>query len=154
MGGKKLRGVLQHIEDVRRDTALLGERLIELGGVNEDYGRDLIARGLRHDNSKLYGLEWDCLGSDDKEMHRKAWAYHVSKNDHHPEFWPGGVHGMPDVCVAEMVCDWHARSSEFGTDLVTWIESNAMPRFKFSLGDRVFQLITQYVNLLLEEPFR
>jgi hypothetical protein len=26
-------------------------------------------------------------------------------NQHHPEYW-GGLHRMPDIAVAEMVCDW------------------------------------------------
>ena len=65
----------------------------------------------------------------DKDAFKLAWQQHVTTNPHHPEFW-GGVENMPDFAIAEMVCDWYARSQEFGASVREWYQDEAMGKFK------------------------
>ena len=86
--------------------------------------RGLVWRGLVHDLSKLLPSEFYAYamyfygpvpdpGSDTKIAFDKAWLLHQHRNPHHWQFWvlredDGGTKliEMPDVFVAEMVCDW------------------------------------------------
>lgn len=132
---------------------LLGMRLIKKG--EEDMGRLLIGNGMIHDHSKFLGIEWDSLWPEAAETGLLAHAirHHSVTNPHHPEFW-GSIHDMPRVYVAEMVCDWKARSNEFGSSLQDWIVNNAMGRYQFSEGDEVYKEIQEFFNLLCEVPFK
>jgi len=60
---------------------------------------------------------------------------------------------MPDIAILEMVCDWKARSEEFGTSLRDWIEESALKRWGFTKEDVIYKKITQYVDMLCEKPF-
>lgn len=145
---KRLRQIMRHIEDVREDCEILGSHLIERGDF--ETGKTLIQHGYIHDASKLEGIEWEHLGVPNDSQHNVAWLHHVKHNPHHPEYWPGGVHEMKPVYVAEMVCDWHSRSSELGTNLREWIVNTAMPRYQFCAADQVGKDINEFVELLLE----
>jgi hypothetical protein len=152
---ERLDNILRHIENVRDDCLLLGERLISQG--EEDVGRLLIANGLIHDNSKFYGIEWLYLNEEtqekDPEKFQLALTQHVSTNKHHPEFWPGGIDEMPREYKAEAICDWHARSSEFGTDLRDWVKQKAVKKFKMNHSGRTYKEIKELLDLLLEKKF-
>lgn len=155
---KRLDAVLRHIENVRDDCLLLGERLIQQGKDDGKLGRMLIANGLIHDNSKLRGIEWQYLHPDVKinnpDAFHVAWQSHVSNNPHHPEYWPCGINEMSPVYLAEMVCDWHSRSSEFGTDLWEWIKDEAIPKYKVSTSGKTYKYLKEFVDLLLERKFK
>lgn len=143
----------RHIERVRDACELLGRRLIQRG--RDQFGRMLIARGHAHDVSKFYGIEWDYLhvGSEvPSELQLLAIEHHRQTNDHHPEYW-GGMDSMPEIAVAEMVCDWYARSQEFGTDLRAWIVTEAFPRYNISAESRQAEWIHGFLDLLLAKPF-
>jgi hypothetical protein len=144
---KRLRQIMRHIEDVREDCEILGANLIDRGEF--EIGKLLIHNGLIHDASKLEGLEWEHLGVADP-LHELAWRHHVENNSHHPEYWADGVRSMDRVSLSELVCDWHSRSSELGTNLREWIKREAMPRFHFSTADQVGRDIEELVELLLE----
>lgn len=152
---KRLDSVLRHIENVREDCELLGHRLIEQG--ETALGRDLIANGLIHDNSKLRGIEWLYLHTDVKDKNEAAFtlAYkqHISTNRHHPEAWPGGIEEMDRLHIAEMVCDWHARSSEFGTDLRSWVKEKACRKYSLSCSGKIYKHIKEFLDMLLERRF-
>jgi hypothetical protein len=60
---------------------------------------------------------------------------------------------MPKLYIAEMVCDWKARSSEFGRDLREWIDKDATKRFKFKKTSPLYQQIMQFVDMICEVPF-
>jgi hypothetical protein len=60
---------------------------------------------------------------------------------------------MPEIAVAEMVCDWYARSHEFGTSLRDWIKTEAVDRFKIDLESEQYKWINSFVNILLEDRF-
>lgn len=147
---KKLTRLIKHIDHVRENTRNLGFKLIELGEV--DFGIKLIAEGEHHDYSKFKGMEWDGLDQkDDGELLKISVKQHNRSNMHHPEYWMG-IKNMPDLFIAEMVCDWKARSSEIGTDFKLWVNEEALKRFDYSNTDEVYKKIQRYTNLLLEQP--
>ncbi len=148
-----LDNLVRHINLVRESCTLLGRRFIKQGRI--DHGRLLIARGFRHDSTKFCGIEWDYLhaGPDaPKAQLDAAIAQHVRTNDHHPEFW-GGVCNMPEIAVVEMVCDWYARSQEFGTGLRDWVNTNAVERYEINKDSDQHRWIMSAIDLLLQDPF-
>jgi len=52
-----------------------------------------------------------------------------------------------------MVCDWKARSTEFGSDLRVWIKEDASNKYGFSLKSSIYKKIKKFVELLLEDKF-
>jgi len=119
------------------------------------FGLALIQRGFCHDISKFAGIEWDYLhaGNDTpKEQMLLAVKQHNSTNDHHPEAWDG-IEGMPPLAVAEMVCDWYARSQEKGTAIRDWINKEGIQRFNIDVNGEQYKLIQEYLNILLEDSF-
>lgn len=151
---RKVDSLYRHIEEVQRNCRLLGERLIEQG--SEELGVHLIRNALVHDQSKFSGIEWDYLLADEDVANINlalAIKHHNRTNLHHPEAWLG-IKNMPSVFVAEMVCDWKARSSEFGSSLKDWIDNGASIRFQYTKRDKVYKEIMTYTKLLLDEPFK
>jgi hypothetical protein len=156
---KRLENLLRHISHVRQNCELLGQRLIEKG--DSSMGLKLISNGQIHDNSKFFGIEWEYLNDgawpyeDDgrKEMFAVALKQHVSTNPHHPEYW-NGIKQMPPVYLAEMVCDWHARSSEQGSDLCEWVKDKATKRFRFTTRSNTYRHLKEFLDLLLEPRFQ
>ena len=150
---EKIHSLLRHIHNVQQNCTLLGERLIEAGEFEN--GRILIARGLVHDASKFFGIEWDQLDPENGDVAKLKLAvdHHNRTNPHHPEHW-GSIHNVPETYLAEMTCDWKARSTEFGSSLRDWIINEATRRWGFTKEDRVFARIMRYVDMLCEKPFR
>jgi len=147
-----LNAVVRHIKLVQDGAHKLGMALIERG--ETDLGRILIANSLIHDNSKFYGIEWECLHENaTSDQLKLAHRQHVKTNAHHPEYW-GGVDQMPRVYIAEMVCDWKARSDEFASDLRKWIKEEAFERFSIAPRGKVARQIKEFVDLLVEKPFK
>ena len=144
--------VLRHIKNVQEAAKLLGERLIDRG--EKDLGRILIANSMIHDNSKFFGIEWEYMSAEEtnKEKLQLAVLQHVTTNPHHPEYW-GDIKDMPRIYLAEMVCDWHARSVEFGTDLRDWIKNAALEKYGITTQTKVYKTIKEFVDLLLDNPF-
>ena len=149
---EKIQSLVRHIGFVNDACQLLGSRLIKIGEL--EFGRILIANGLRHDKSKFHGIEWEHLWPNENEDNLKlAHKQHVETNEHHPEFW-GGITYMPRVYIAEMVADWYSRSNEFGKDLRAWIKDIAMQKYNMACGSKVYKNIKQFVDLLLDPPFK
>ena len=159
---QNVRGITRHIRNVQDNCMLLGEKLIELGDI--ELGKNLIANGFCHDNSKFYGIEYEFMAplfaknqsvdADTKKMKLKmAISHHSQTNLHHPEAWPSGISSMPDVFLAEFCCDVKSRSEEFGTSLIDWINNVATKKWNFSENDVVYKKILKFVNLLCEMPF-
>ena len=146
---EKIHAVLSHIENVQRNCNKVGLKLIRSGHIS--LGRNLIANGHIHDNSKFKGIEWEHLFSGSHIL-ADVISHHNTTNAHHPEYW-GGIHEMPELYVAEMVCDVTARSQEFGTGIREWIKKEATKKYKFKLTDPVGEQIIKYLDLLLEKPF-
>lgn len=150
---KKLDFRIRHIRNVQKSAELLAERLADRGEF--DLARRLVQNSLHHDSSKFEGIEWEFLDfeSSDKENKEKlqlAVYQHQQGNDHHPEFFAHGIDDMSQVQIAEMVCDWKARSEEFGSSLRDWIKEKASERYGFSLRSKNYQKIKFFVDLLLD----
>jgi hypothetical protein len=60
---------------------------------------------------------------------------------------------MPRLAVAELVCDWKARSEEFGSSLRDYVKERATKRWKFCEKDLIYKTIMEFVDLLCEKPF-
>lgn len=152
---KKLEGLLRHLKNVQEGCLLLGKKLMENGEL--DTGRILVANSLVHDNSKFYGIEWEHLwpesAENDKELFLYALKQHQETNRHHPEFW-GSVNDMPRIYVAEMVCDWYARSVEKGTDLKDFFLNQAIDKYKISKSGKKYKEIKYFIELILDKPFK
>ena len=154
---EKIRAIARHIRNVEDSCLLLGEKLIVGGEI--ELGKQLISNGYVHDASKFHGIEFEYLSlnnpveEDTKLKLKLAVHHHRTTNKHHPEAWSGGIKDMPDVYLAEMVCDLKARSEEFGTDLRKWIDEEATRRYEFTSGDKVYKDLMRFVNILCPKPF-
>jgi len=152
---RRLKTLIRHITNVQQSCLLLGELLKAKG--DKEFGQRLIANGFLHDNSKFCGCEWAYLHEDVKQEHPKqfkaALDNHTHSNPHHPEYW-AGIKNMPPLYLAEFVCDVHARGSEFGTDVRDWVKTVAADKFGFTLQSKVYKDVKQFLDMLLENPFK
>lgn len=146
--------LVRHINLVQEACIIIGKKLINRGDIDE--GKLLIFLGYQHDVSKFLGIEFDYLhngASEDKEKLDTAIKHHARTNTHHIEFWSNKIENMPPIYIREMVADWHARSTAFGTDLRKWIEEKALVKYKIDKNSSQYKVIQETVDLLLEEPF-
>ena len=151
---RKLMVPWDHCRNVRLSAQKLCMRLAEEGEF--ELALKLSQRANCHDASKFTGMEFDYLtgGSKDKAMIKLAVSEHQTKNDHHPEYFSGGIKAMNKEQVAEMVCDWSSRSSEQGTNLRQWIKEEATKKYNFTLQSNIYKKIKYFVDLLLDPPFK
>lgn len=151
----KLEKLTSHIRHVQEYSSILAEDCIIQG--HEQLGIALLANAAKHDNSKYYGVELRFLvldETDDESLIKSAVNHHNRINLHHPEAWVGGIKEMTQLYVMEMVADWKARSTEFGTDLRSWIADEATQKFGFKKTDRVYKDIQRYLKVILDIPFK
>lgn len=147
---EKLEKVLDHVKHVQENCYKLGFRLIKSGQF--ELGRNLIANGQIHDNSKFRGIEFDELFYGSPIL-ASVVKHHSSTNPHHPEYW-GEIQNMPELFIAEMVCDCTARSGEFGSDVRQWFITEATEKYRFKMDDAVGQKIIYFLDILLDKPFK
>lgn len=149
----KIQAVWDHCRNVRTVAEKLCMRLCEEGDFA--IALKLAERANKHDASKFTGIEYEYMGGDSsKEELKIAIKQHQATNDHHPEYYTNGIKDMSDEALAEWVCDCHARSSEFGTDLRKWIKEVAMDRFNFTYQSNAGRKIKRFVDLLLDNSFK
>lgn len=151
---EQLNIVIRHIKRVEDNCNLLARKLMDS---EPEIALKLIQLGRIHDASKFDEFEFKWLGNYEPAkppQFFEALKIHHSKNPHHPEHWKGGIWEMPDVYIAEMVCDCHARGQEFGTDTRVWFKTQATVKYGFWMDDRVGKLITKYLDLLLSPIFK
>lgn len=153
---KKLFSIIDHINNVCDAAEKLAERIIDNAESQEDldFARRLVQRARRHDFSKFEGIEWESLhrGADDPLL-KTAIHQHQQTNDHHPQYFIGGIQQMSDLQIAEMICDWKSRSAEMGTDLRSFVKDVATKRFGFTTNSSVYKKIKKFVDLILESSF-
>jgi len=149
---EKLEITLRHKENVKDACERLGKKLIKQGEI--DFGIRLISAGYLHDDSKFFGIEWaGLLQKEDKDLLKEAIANHQANNSHHSQFW-GGVENMPRIALAELVCDLYSRAIEMGTNLRDFIEEDYGPKHNLTPRCKISKTIKEFVDLLLEEPFK
>ena len=134
----------------------MGERLFKTDNDADRFlAHELITNVQSHDQSKFRGIEWEYLHDDVKETDNDrfllAWEQHVKTNPHHPEYW-AGIENMPDVYIAEFVCDTFSRSSEFGTDYSDWLDNVATKKYNFTKRSVVWKKIKKFKDILLNKP--
>ena len=150
----KIQDVLRHIQNVQNNCIILGEKLIDNG--DHEMAKKLIANGLIHDNSKFSGIEFEAFTSEspDPILLKHAVIHHQKTNPHHPEYWANGIKDMPQLYLAEFVCDVKARSSEFGTNIREWIDEEATLKFGFKKEESIYLEIMKYLDMVCDKPFK
>ena len=118
----------------------------------------LLKRGCEHDNSKFDREEFIRMSQilksrkfftnasttlSDKE--KEAIKHHWSHNRHHPEYFENSDE-MTELDILEMVCDWFARSLQYGTDFIPFVLERQENRFHFS--EKQFEKILKYCRLM------
>lgn len=146
----KILEILEHIKHVQENCYKLGLKLIRLGEI--ELGRNLIANGQIHDNSKFKGIEFEHLFPGDVILSDVV-KHHAYTNAHHPEFW-GGIKNMPRLYIAEMVCDCLSRSTEFGSDIRDWFDDVATIKYGYAIDDEISKTIHYFLDLLLTKKFK
>lgn len=141
----KLIKLMRHIENVKSNALLIAEKI---WAEKPDMARQLIANAYIHDNSKFYGIEWEALVVGDDKLLEKAIAQHHENNPHHPEYYQS-ICEMPEVYLIECVCDWKARSEEFGTDMKSWLDK-ICEKYNIGKSSKTFKLIKKYAEMLVE----
>jgi len=152
---KFLESLIRHIKLVREAAWLLSTRIWERNDEGDkEFSKRLMVNVGSHDYTKFFGIEWTDLRPNNPniEQLKLAHSQHLASNQHHPENW-GGLNSMPDLMVAEMVCDWKARSDEKGSDLRDWIKNDAVEKYSISPQGKAYRKIKEYVDLLLDPPF-
>ena len=140
----------QHIRQVRVFIERIAEAIIDRG----DY----------HDYSKLQSPEKEIFdeytpklaettyGSEEYKTYleemKAALNHHYSKNRHHPEYHPNGVHDMNLVDLIEMLCDWKAATMRHNDGNI--IESIELNQERFGYDDGVKQLMINTVKYYFE----
>lgn len=151
---QQLDDLLRHLTRVRDNGRLLGQRLMEQG--RKDFGWQVIHRCHIHDASKFYGIEREFLHKGenvDVVMLHMAIDQHTSTNSHHPEFH-GGIRNMPELDIAEMVCDCAARAQESGTDIRKWFTDVALKKYKIDTLSHQWIWVQNFLDILLKTSFK
>lgn len=147
---------LIHKQYVLESARILSRYLIEHDNV--EMALELVKRCSSHDVSKFSVEEMESLtkisGFDNfinpnsklNEEEKKAISIHWKNNSHHPEHY-ADVSEMTDLDIMEMACDCYARSMEYGTDLINFIEIRQNERFKLPLS--IYEKYKKYCLILI-----
>lgn len=146
---EKLQAIIRHVKRVEDNCNRLA---MQLAKEDFDFALHLVQLGRMHDVSKFSAGEFRDLDKDSPNF-KEALKHHRYNNPHHPEYWWDGIHQMPDIYLAEMVCDCVARAQEFGTDARQWFNEVATKKYDFTMEDDCGIKITKYLDLLLPKTF-
>lgn len=150
-----------------KDTLVHKKYVLEAGQILIDYlfeqnrNDDAIAlayRCARHDESKLGNEEMQEFLKLPKEGLNMKFAdmpladnisnlirVHWANNRHHPEFFHD-YHNMSEMDIMEMVCDWYARSLQYGTNFKEFVQTRQKMRFKFDKD--FFETVWKYCLII------
>lgn len=149
---KKLDVIERHLKNVREACDIIGRKMIMAGQI--EFGVKLIANSYLHDNNKFAPFEFNYLiNNDDKDTLKMAIFEHQTSNPHHPAYW-GGIEHCPRIVLGEIVADLYARAIEFGTDLRGYIKEVYCEKHGLSTHCKTYKTIKEFVDLLLEVPFK
>jgi len=137
----------------------LSKKLMESG--QDELALNLLKRGFLHDMSKLNDDEFYGMAAFAKDKgalkdpkqkvtsdKQQAINLHWNRNEHHPEYWTD-INQMEDLDIMELTCDWYARSSQFGTDMLDFLKQRQEDRFHFPQD--IYDKIEKYYNILNEK---
>lgn len=148
-----------HKSYVEKIAEKFAEYLIDTG--NDSDAEKLLQRSKVHDNSKILNKdEFRALTRiiDDKkalkDANKSLGSYkqdaielHWKNNDHHPEYY-SNVCEMTRAAKLEMVCDWCARSLQYNTDLIEFLEIRQKDRFMFP--ESFYNEVMQYCKIVFD----
>lgn len=111
----------EHIANVKSAFYKYGNTLCEKLNISKF---ELEKNIYKHDLSKFSEDEFDayrnyffpCNGEErNDKAFELAWEHHYKNNPHHPEYWihNNQIEDMPNIYIAEMLCDWEAMSMKF-----------------------------------------
>lgn len=143
---EKLIKLMRHINNVRENCILIAEKIYD---EKPELARTLIAHAYIHDNSKFYGIEWEAFSEGEDKLLKLAIDQHHENNPHHPEHY-NSICEMPEVYLIECVCDWKARSEEFGTDMEGWLDK-VCQKYEIGKTSKTFKTIKKYYSMLIEK---
>lgn len=118
---------------------------------------ELAQRCSTHDHSKLimdevlYFIKLQSTSENGipngvlTEEQRLLIELHWKSNRHHPEHF-SDYHEMTDVDIMEMVVDWKARSCQFKTDFMKFV--NTIPQDRFGFDEEFFEKVLSYCKVL------
>ncbi len=156
---KEINDTLIHRACVMRSGEYLAKYLIHCGR-SVDAIR-LLARCSIHDISKLQNTEEflslasivDEMGDMHDTSHVlspaqiKATKLHHDHNDHHIEFHDS-PNDMTEMQMMELACDLHARSKQFGTNLMDYV--NKQQEIRFHFDSRHLNMLKRYSMALVD----
>lgn len=148
---------LIHKEYVEKSCEKLASYLERTGAV--EHAKMLRERAKIHDNSKISCEdELSALSRiiNDKstlrdstkqlsQIKQDAIKLHWKHNTHHPEHFKSPT-DMGRLDVMEMCCDWHARSTQYGTNFLEFVKIRQEDRFHFP--EWMFMEIMHYCEVL------
>ena len=134
---------------------------LEGQGLHDD-ATALRERAKTHDNSKILNKDEfraltniindkSCLGNASSQLSsfkQDSIELHWKHNPHHPEHYPK-AEDMTRIDRLEMVCDWMARSIQYKSDLLSFVETRQRERFHFPelMYDEIFHYCKVLVSL-------
>ena len=155
---KMAEDTVEHKKLVLDNCLIMAKYLMSKGKI--ELGTQLLSRGCEHDNSKFDPEEFRklsqilksnrCFTDADVKLtpaEKKAIKYHWEHNRHHPEYFDS-FEEMTELDILEMVCDWFARSIQYGTDFIPFIEERQENRFQFE--QKQYTKIHKYCVLIQE----
>lgn len=148
-----------HKKYVIKSCTKLANYLREQGIV--EHANQLMDRAIIHDNSKIYCddetralsliiNDKSCLNEASKSLSQiktDALKLHWKHNSHHPEHFSNYA-DMSKLDIMEMCCDWHARSTQYNTNLLEFLEVRQKERFHFP--EYMYLEIKYYCEILLK----
>lgn len=151
-----LMDTLEHKKWIIEASTIMVQYLIEQD--REDDALALSKRCALHDNSKLereelslfskLPLERTTLKNPKENISveiKDIISVHWRKNRHHPEHFDD-YHSMNEIDIMEMVCDWFARSLQYDTDFMDFVETRQQIRFHFD--DDFYKKVYDYCCIL------
>ncbi len=148
-----------HKDLVNKSCLKISKYLHSIG--KDDLAIEICRRAVIHDNTKLDDNELNAFSTLSAkkealkdpnicpdEQTKEVIEIHWVKNRHHPEYFPD-KNDMTELDIIEMCCDWHARSVQYKTDLLNFVEIRQNNRFHFS--DEQYAKILNYCKVLIDQ---
>lgn len=153
----QIKDTIEHKKHVLDAGYKLAKYLLSSG--KEELCISLLQRIAEHDNSKFSREELLNLSSIYKttecftnpsyslsQNEKDNIQLHWQNNSHHPEHYQN-IEEMSEIDITEMICDWYARSVQYKTDLLEFIETRQKQRFNFP--EEIYNKIIFYTKILL-----
>lgn len=145
---------------VEKSCKKLADWLEREGAVQ--HAQQLRERAKIHDNSKICNedemnalariiQDKSCLTDSSKQLSpikQDSIKLHWKHNSHHPEHFKTPI-DMSKLDIMEMCCDWHARSTQYKTNFLEFVERRQADRFHFP--EWMFAEIWHYCKVLASE---